>query len=123
MTKRYRSGFENTFAQFLGMNHIPFEYESVRLKYTPKIRTYVPDFHLYEHSMYIETKGRFVASDRAKHKLIQEQFPDLDIRFLFQDAKLKLYAGSDTTYGDWCKKNGFKYAEKETPKEWLDQQI
>jgi len=73
--------------------------------------------------MYIETKGRFVASDRAKHKLIQEQFPDLDIRFLFQDAKLKLYAGSDTTYGDWCKKNGFKYAEKEMPKEWLDQQI
>ncbi len=31
----------------------------------------------------------------------------------------KLYKGAKSSYGDWCKKHGFKYADKTIPKEWL----
>ena len=69
--------------------------------------------------MLIETKGRFETSDRTKHLLIQEQHPDIDIRFVFQNAKKKLYKGAKTTYADWCKKHGFQYAEQELPRSWF----
>jgi hypothetical protein len=66
----------------------------------------------------IETKGRFVANDRRKHKEISKQFPDLDIRFVFQNSRAKLYKGAKSSYADWCKKYGFQYAEKSIPDDW-----
>ena len=117
--QRLRSNLEATFARFLKYNKIEYEYETKKIQYTPKTRTYTPDFYLKEYDIYIETKGRFTMADRVKHKLIKEQHPDLDIRFVFQRCKEKLYTGSKTTYADWCDKNGFKYAEGEIPKAWL----
>tara|TARA_R100000306_G_C4336484_1_gene123018 strand:+ start:69 stop:434 length:366 start_codon:yes stop_codon:yes gene_type:complete len=116
--KHFRSAFEFNFATFLDREHIPYEYELVKFKYKPKKRTYTPDFYLPDYKMYIETKGLFVTEDRAKHLLMQEQYPDLDIRFVFQNAKNKLYKGSKTSYGEWCDKHGFKYAEEELPLSW-----
>jgi len=69
--------------------------------------------------MFIETKGRFVASDRAKHLLIQEQYPGIDLRFVFQKAGEKISRNSKTTYGEWCHKHGFQYAQEEIPRFWL----
>tara|TARA_R100001086_G_scaffold243176_1_gene171743 strand:- start:385 stop:753 length:369 start_codon:yes stop_codon:yes gene_type:complete len=119
MTRRYRSGFENNFATFLELNNVKYDYESRKIRYTPKIRTYTPDFHLLDYDMFIETKGHFVTSDRSKHLLIQEQHPDIDIRFVFQNAKKKLYKGAKTTYADWCDKHGFQYAQEELPRSWF----
>jgi len=47
--------------------------------------------------IYIETKGRFLAKDRTKHILVQEQYPDIDLRFIFSNSRQKLYKGSSTT--------------------------
>ena len=117
--KRYRSRFEMDFATFLEMNNVKYDYESQKIKYTPKTKTYTPDFHLLDYDILIETKGQFVTSDRTKHLLIQEQHPDIDIRFVFQDARKKLYKGSKTTYADWCNTHGFEYDQQELPRAWF----
>ena len=71
----------------------------------------------------VESKGRFVTADRKKHLLIKKQHPTLDIRFVFSNSKAKINKGSKTTYGDWCDKHGFLYADKLIPEEWLYEKI
>ena len=51
--------------------------------------------------------------------LIKEQYPHLDIRFVFSNPNHRLYKGSATTYADWCEKNGFKYAKQLIPASWF----
>jgi len=115
----YRSGLEEDTAAYLKKKKVKFTYEKEKIKWVDlKIRTYTPDFVL-TNGIIIETKGRFISVDRRKHKEIKKQFPELDIRFLFANSKAKLYKGAKSSYGDWCKKNGFKYADKVIPDEWL----
>lgn len=116
----YRSGLEVTVAQQLEEAGIESDYESVKIKYMQpsKIRTYTPDFPL-PNGIIIETKGRFTTADRQKHLLIQEQYPELDIRFVFSNPNNKINKNSKTTYAMWCEKNGFMYAKKTIPEEWL----
>jgi len=98
---------------------VPFKYEQFKIKYeVHEIRTYTPDFEL-PNGIIIESKGRFVAADRKKHLLVQKQYPSLDIRFVFSNSRAKISKGSKTTYAMWCEKNGFQYADKLIPKEWL----
>jgi hypothetical protein len=113
---RYRSRFERNFAKDLSKLGVKFTYETDRIPYL-KEATYTPDFKIG--NMYIETKGRFISSDRTKHLRIKEQHPELDIRFIFINSKNKLYKGSKTNYGEWCDKHGFLWADKTIPKEWL----
>jgi hypothetical protein len=75
------------------------------------------DFEL-PNGIIIEVKGWFKPADRTKHLSIKKQHPDLDIRFLFDNANKRLSKTSRTTYAQWCQKHGFKYAEKTIPKEW-----
>lgn len=120
----FRSGLEETvYKQIASMNIVP-SYESFKIPYVipASNHTYTPDFQL-PNGIIIETKGRFVASDRKKHMLVKKQHPHLDIRFVFQNAKGRINKGSKTTYADWCKKNGFTYAEKEIPREWFTESI
>ena len=119
MTARYKSRFEFDFATYLENNGIEFQYEQHKFIYVPKQRTYTPDFYLPKFDMFIETKGQFVGSDRSKHKLIAEQYPNLDLRFVFQNDKVKLSKKSKTTYADWCNKNNFKYAKGVIPIGWM----
>jgi len=83
-----------------------------------EVRTYTPDFEL-PNGIIIESKGRFVAADRKKHLLVQRQFPELDIRFVFSNSKGKISKGSKTSYADWCDKHGYIYADKLIPEEWI----
>jgi hypothetical protein len=69
----------------------------------------------------IETKGRFLLADRQKHILVKKHNPTLDIRFVFSNSNARISKTSTTTYAQWCKKNGFQYADKMIPKEWLDE--
>ena len=69
--------------------------------------------------MYIETKGRFLGSDRSKHLLIKEQHPELDIRFVFTNPDQKLYKGAKSRYYQWCDTNDFMWAHRVIPEEWL----
>ncbi len=119
LKKGFRSGFEDEVAKDLKKKKIKFTYEKEKIKWVDlRVRTYTPDFVL-ANGIIIETKGRFVASDRRKHKEIARQFPELDIRFVFQNSRAKLYKGSKSCYADWCKKYNFIFADKLIPEEWL----
>ena len=116
---RFRSGLEKRTADFLNKRKVKFRYEEVKLKWQDlRMRTYTPDFVL-SNGIIIETKGRFISSDRTKHLFVKSQHPDLDIRFVFSNPKAKLYKGAKSSYGDWCDKHGFKYAKETIPVEWL----
>ncbi len=114
----YRSKAEKEFANVLADAKINFAYEPNRIPYVVS-KTYLPDFYLVDYGFYIEFKGYFKPSDRTKHKLIKEQNPLIDIRFVFMNANKKLNKTSKTSYGFWCDQHGFKWAENKIPDEWL----
>jgi len=115
----FRSGLEEKVGEQLKKLYGSVEYETEKIKYTiNEVRTYTPDFKL-PNGIIIETKGRFTPDDRKKHLLIKEQYPDLDIRFVFSNSNNKIRKGSKTSYADWCDKNGFLFANKLIPEEWL----
>jgi hypothetical protein len=115
----YRSGLEDDISVDLKKRGVSFEYETLKIKWTLlENKTYTPDFIL-PNGIIIESKGRFVAADRKKHLKVKEQHPDLDIRFVFSNSRAKLNKGAKSTYGDWCDKYGFTYADKRIPDEWL----
>ena len=114
----FRSGLEYHVAKHLEDQGYTYEYEKTKVPYQRKPSTYLIDFELHN-GIIIETKGRFVSVDRAKHLLIKKQHPMLDIRFVFSNSKSKLYKGSKNTYGDWCDKHGFLFADKVIPESWL----
>ena len=116
----FRSGLEDKIAKQLTEAGVAYEYETTKIQYVvpESVHKYTPDFIL-PNGVIVETKGRFTLPDRKKHLLIQKQRPDLDIRFVFSNSKTKISKGSKTSYADWCTKNGFIYADKEIPEEWL----
>ncbi len=52
------------------------------------------------------------------HKLIKQQHPELDIRFVFQKINNKVQGGRFTCK-EWCEKYGFQYAEAIVPNSWI----
>lgn len=117
----YRSGLEDKISKQLNESGVSFEYETLKIQYeVNETRRYTPDFIL-PNGIIIETKGRFVAADRKKHLLIQQQHSELDIRFVFSNSRAKLSKGAKSTYGEWCEKHGFLYADKQIPEEWLEE--
>jgi hypothetical protein len=118
-TKGFKSKFESLFAQNLKKSKIPFEYETIKVKYV-KEHTYCLDFSLSNGKILIETKGYFTAADRQKMLDVKKAHPELDIRLVFM-ANQKIHKLSDTRYGDWCDKHGFKWTvskEGKLPDEW-----
>ncbi len=83
----------------------------MKLAYTipASLHRYTPDFVL-PNGIIIETKGIFDAQDRAKQLLVRAQWPDLDIRMVFQHPNGKINPGSKTTYGQWCDAQGIRWA-------------
>lgn len=116
----FRSGLEDKVGDQILAVEGKVEYEPLTLKYIQPIkqRKYTPDFIL-KNGVIIETKGRFLLEDRQKHLYIKEQYPDLDIRFIFARPKEKLRKNAKTSYADWCTQHGFLYAEKTIPEEWF----
>ena len=120
-TGDYRSKFEKTTAETLEGLGISYLYEKEKIKYVKPVtnHTYTPDFRIESCDWYIECKGLFTAEDRKKHLYIKEQGGP-EIRFLFYNAHAKLRKGSPTSYANWCDKNGFEWAHKIIPEEWLN---
>jgi hypothetical protein len=96
------------------------EYETLKIKYIipSSEHSYTPDIIL-PNGIILEVKGRLVKADRDKHLLIKQQHPELDIRFLFQNANNKIRKGSKTTYAQWCDKNDILWCEKIVPDAWI----
>lgn len=120
--RAYRSGLEVQIAAFLKPLQKELRYEKLKIEWEDlSYRTYTPDFEL-DNGIIIETKGMFDNADRRKHIAIKEQHPELDIRFVFSNAKAKLYKGAKSSYCDWCDKHGFKWAHRIIPQEWLTEE-
>lgn len=132
----YKSGLEDTNSKLLDEKGVQYSYEPKWgvIKYTvpATICNYTPDFYITTKSgktIIVETKGLWDAKDRKKHLLIREQYPELDIRFVFTRSKAKISKNSTTTYADICEGKGrgsfkgvtWKYADKIIPEEWLDE--
>ena len=115
----YRSGLEHKLSIALDTIKYKYQYESIKIEWEDlAYRTYTPDFIL-NNGIIIETKGRFMASDRRKHLAIQKQHPKLDIRFVFTNSRVKLYKGAKSTYAQWCHKYNFRYYDRIIPECWL----
>ena len=123
-----KSGLEEAVFNYLNKVKINFTYEGMKIVYfQPALKkTYTPDFPFNNCNIIIETKGAFNSADRKKMKIIKEQNPKLDIRFIFSNSKNKIGKKSKPTYGKWCELFGFKYhciqSTKITfPQEWLNE--
>lgn len=116
----FRSGLEEEIAKKLTSKGVSFLFEERVIPYTKpsRVSKYTPDFEL-PNGIIIESKGRFVTADRQKHLLVKDQHPNLDIRFVFSNSRARISKRSSTTYGMWCEKHGFLYADKEIPDAWL----
>lgn len=118
--EKHRSKFEDSIAKL----YPNLVYECIKLNYTiPSTKhLYIPDFKLVTKSnkvIWIEAKGLFKVADRKKMILVKEQYPDLDIRFIFQNPNVKISKTSQTTAAEWCIKHGFKYGNIKTIEKWL----
>lgn len=122
----WRSGLEESLAADLRSKGVEFEYEEHKIEYlVPERRAkYTPDFYVYTRSgklIIVESKGRFVTANRQMHLLVKQQYPHLDLRFVFSNPNQKISKQSKTTYSMWCEKHGFLYAAKVVPQEWIDE--
>ncbi len=120
VSEGYRSGLEKANQDHLKRLGISYGYESRKIPFVEpeKKRSYTPDFFL-KNGIIVETKGRFLSADRRKHLLVQEQHPDLEIRFVFSRGASPIYKGSKTTNAKWAEKHGFMWAEKLIPEVWM----
>ena len=118
----FRSGLEERIAEQLDKAGVEYTYEKLKLNYVKPAskHVYTPDFVL-SNGIIIETKGRFLLADRQKHILVKRHNPTLDIRFVFSNSNARISKASTTTYAQWCIKNGFKYADKTIPEEWINE--
>jgi hypothetical protein len=118
----FRSGFEVVTAMHLDKADVYWEYESEKIPFTvPETpRNYTVDFVIPTNTgkVVIETKGRLKLEDRKKLVWVRDQH-NLDLRLVFQNANVRLSKNSPTTYGEWATKNGFKWAHRTIPPEWL----
>lgn len=119
LTQGFRSGLEEKISAQLKSEGINPCYETRKLPYrVEENHNYTPDFPVTK-SLIIETKGRFQTADRMKMLKIKAQYPDIEFRFVFTNSKAHISKASQTTYARWCEKNGFKYADKLIPSEWI----
>lgn len=114
--------FEERVINDLTQRSVPHMYEPEKLAYYVE-RYYVPDLKVG--TMYVELKGYFRQDAQRKMKAVKAQHPELDIRFVFQNANATIQGakkrkdGSKMTCAEWAKRNGFVYSEGTIPEEWL----
>ena len=130
----FRSALEKGIADDLTSKGIPFTYEQETIIYVRPVRSgictdcgnksvgkrsvYTPDFRL-PGAVFVESKGRFTGTDRAKLASVRSQHPDLDLRLLFAQDNwtTKLHK---QRYSEWATKHGFIWAVgKRIPDAWL----
>lgn len=112
----YRSQYEADVASYLPEDAL---YEPALLPYPVTMSAnYKPDFCLPSQCIVIEAKGRFSKADRDKMLRVKQQYPELDIRMIFQ-KKEKIT--TKMTNLDWCEQHGFPAAVGTSlPLEWLN---
>ena len=115
-SNKFRSDLEGQVADQLDKQCVKYRFEPHWIRYQIE-KKYKPDF-LLPNGILIEVKGWFKFDDQRKHKLIKSQYPELDIRFVFQKINNKVQGGRFTNK-EWCEKYNFKFAESIVPNSWI----
>lgn len=137
IVRNRRSGLEDEIERQLRDDGIEYGYECISLSYTKGVRggfcrscrgrdvgkrsIYTPDFIL-SNGVVIEGKGQFTGGDRSKLRAIKDEYPDLDLRIVFQRNN-RLNKKSETRYLDWAKKNGIPAVVLKIPSSWLEKEL
>ena len=114
--------FEARVIEDLDKRGVPYAYEPEKIAYNVE-RHYIPDLCL--DTMIVELKGYFRQDSQRKMKAVKAQYPDRDIRFVFQNANATIQGakkrkdGSKMTCSEWADRQGFVWAEGTIPEEWL----
>lgn len=128
MKSKFRSKFEKsviTEAQKHLKSKILYEDDVLEYLSPAKKKKYTPDVTIKKSDgskIYIELKGRFHnIQERQKYEHVLSQYPDMDLRFVFQNPKLKIYKSSKTTYSEWADKNNITWADGHIPISWFSE--
>lgn len=113
-----KSGLERSIDANLRSRGIKFTYETLELPYVLH-GVYHPDFML-PNGIIVEAKGLLDRESKRKMIAVKKQHPELDIRFVFQDADKKV-PGTKHSHGQWATRNGYVWAEGLVPEEWTDE--
>jgi len=123
MAEKRRSRLEERFESILNDFGIIYEYEVTVIPYiVPESRhKYTVDWTLLN-GLLIETKG-YLSDHQERHKyvLLKQQYPDMDLRFVFDNPN-KLCGGTKMTHAKWAEKYGFPYCsikDVEQIKSWV----
>jgi len=105
---------------------IRYVYESVRVFFTPPVKTRHKtwDWLINNPSgkMWVaETKGYWEPKVRLAETEAIKQNPEVDVRYIFQRANTPIRKGSKTTYAIWCDKHDILWAEGTIPDAWLEE--
>lgn len=83
------------------------------------IKVYSPHFK-FDNDIYVDVIVKTTLEEMGKYLRIREQFPLMDIRFVFQDSKIKFNKNEKMSYGNWCVTNGFIYHSGFVPDSWIN---
>ena len=112
--------FEEQVIGDLDERGVSYKYEPTKMAYYVE-RHYIPDLEVG--TMIVELKGYFRQDSQRKMKAVKAQYPDMDIRFVFQKASATIQGakkrkdGSKMTCKEWADRNGFVWAEGTIPKD------
>ena len=94
----FRSGYEAEVQKRLPEGVL---YESIKIPYHIEMNAnYTPDWIMPSQCILIEAKGEFRMEDRNKMLILKRQYPDLDIRLLFQNVGGQVRLGVDGVHRD-----------------------
>lgn len=126
MSSKFRSRFEREISEVLTKAGVAYEYETRKLVYrlpdSNIAHVYTPDFSFHKSPIVMEVKGwPFKKKERNKYRAVKKQNPEIDLRFIFQDAALKIFGKAGLTFGEWARKYGFKWSNGSIPDSWISE--
>lgn len=121
--RKRRSKLELKFEDILIANETEYEYEVTVIPYiVPESKhKYTVDWTLLNGTL-VETKGYLSDhQERNKYVLLKQQYPDLDLRFVFDNPN-KLCGGTKYTHAKWADKHNIPWCgikDTDIIKQWI----
>lgn len=119
-TPNFRSKFEESIWDAAKRSRKTLQHEPHFIPYIMK-GSYLPDFVIKTRSgktIYVEAKGYLDAAACKKMKAVKATNPDLDIRFVFQNANGKRNKRAKLKNWEWAERHGFPWHEGTIPLSW-----
>lgn len=113
----FRSKFEETIYGAARRARRSIKHEPFFIPYVMR-GSYLPDFVL-PNGIIVEAKGYLDAAACRKMKAVKASNPDLDIRFVFQNANGKRNKRAKLKNWEWAEKHGFPWSEGTIPLSWF----